>query len=247
MGEGKRIEMKVIGSGLIASALGSIRVDGVHFFASGVSDSQELRAEQFQRERHLLSLAIKGAGSGRLVYFSTCSLWDRGSADSPYVQHKLEMESLVSEAPGGVVVRLPSLVGLGGNSRNVVNFFYQKVAAGEALTLQRGATRYLLDSGDMAKVLERALGAGVPPSNPLVIAPKYGISVLEIVETISARLGKSCELYLVHGNSNLQIPGLLLREGLELGDTVGVDLSGRDYGQKVLERYVNARQSKKST
>ena len=77
----------IIGNGDLASVLPD-REDLI-FFASGVSNSQETRESEYQREVDLL---MKQNRDSHIVYFSTlASFYSR----TRYVDHKLNMESLI--------------------------------------------------------------------------------------------------------------------------------------------------------
>lgn len=80
--------MAIVGNGDIAKALKDR--DGVTFFASGCSNSQEKRPSVFWREQDLLMIQPKGRC---LVYFSTISKFY--PSPSPYIVHKTYMEKIV--------------------------------------------------------------------------------------------------------------------------------------------------------
>jgi nucleoside-diphosphate-sugar epimerase len=235
--------VKLYGNGLIASALSEFNLDGFHFYASGVSDSSETRASEFNRERLLLSKALVETAGDSLVYFSTCSIWDSSKSQTPYVQHKLAMEDLVSKSHSGRVVRLPSVVGIAGNSSNLINSLYNQIADGHAVTVEKGARRFLLDSADMARVLDFHLRSGSPAEKMFVIAPRYSITVAEIVEIIKDRLDTSSEVREVQGNSHLRIPQDMIGASILSGEKSGVDLGSKDYPVEVLDRYITRRLS----
>ena len=89
----------VIGDGLMARAFsGSDLPEGVVVFASGVSNSLETDLRQFKRERSLLEETLRQHPQATLVYFGTCSVYDPERSSTPYVRHKLEMESLIEKA-----------------------------------------------------------------------------------------------------------------------------------------------------
>jgi len=93
----------IIGNGLIASAFNSNlrNNEDVIIFASGVSNSREVRSDEFFRERKLL---VDTLALGKYIaYFSTCSVDDPELLNTPYVAHKKEMEALV----GGVLNDMP--------------------------------------------------------------------------------------------------------------------------------------------
>lgn len=82
----------IIGTGDIASIINDR--DGAIFFVSGVSNSNEKRYEEFQREIDLLytmdtSLCI--------FYFSSINIDRKDMIQNLYLQHKLKMENLIKE------------------------------------------------------------------------------------------------------------------------------------------------------
>lgn len=79
----------IVGSGDIASIL-TDREDRL-FFASGVSNSQETRKSEYEREKKLLLSQDKYR---HIVYFSSLSVF---YTDTLYAQHKLRMEKLIKE------------------------------------------------------------------------------------------------------------------------------------------------------
>lgn len=79
----------IVGHGDIASVL-TDREDRL-FFASGVSNSQETRKSEYEREKKLLLSQDKYR---HIVYFSSLSVF---YTDTLYAQHKLRMEKLIKE------------------------------------------------------------------------------------------------------------------------------------------------------
>ena len=70
----------ILGTGLIANAFLSYSEDKeIILFASGVSNSTEIRMEAFDRERLLLENTCQRAENQLLIYFSTCSVSDKSS------------------------------------------------------------------------------------------------------------------------------------------------------------------------
>lgn len=139
----------VLGSGLIARAFEHFRDDArVLIFASGVSNSTTAKEAEYARERNLL-LHQEGT-SARLVYFSTCSLFDPALGGSGYIRHKLAMEELVrSRFPDHLILRLPNVVGHTRNPHTLTNHIRNCLLSGEPLTIQTKACRYLMGA-DMA-------------------------------------------------------------------------------------------------
>src|SRR3990167_10764545 len=103
----------IVGNGDIASALKDR--PGFIWFASGVSNSQETRESEYEREIELLSLQDMGE---HLVYFSSLSLF---YGNSRYVDHKWQMEALTKAwFPKHTIIRLGNIV-WGDNPYTLIN------------------------------------------------------------------------------------------------------------------------------
>lgn len=118
----------IIGHGNIARAIDD-RPD-VIFFASGVSDSGCTDQGQFNRE---VDLIYAMAQHRHLVYFSTLSIY---ISDSPYNEHKRNMESIVKERFQSYTIVRVGVIEWGKNPTTIHNVFKRKLAAGEPIELQ---------------------------------------------------------------------------------------------------------------
>ena len=128
--------MAIVGNGDIASAL-TDREDRL-YFASGVSNSQETRESEYQREIDLLLAQDK---TQHIVYFGSLSIF---YADNRYAQHKRTMEALVKEHfKLYTIVRIGNIT-WGTNPRTIINFFRAKIQRGEPLEI-REAYRYVVN------------------------------------------------------------------------------------------------------
>ena len=104
----------IIGDGDIASALPN-RED-LLFFASGVSDSQETRESEYQREEDLL---LKQDQGNHFVYFSSLAIF---YSHTRYTKHKLKMENRVKEKfPVYTIIRLGNIT-WGKNPYTLINY-----------------------------------------------------------------------------------------------------------------------------
>jgi nucleoside-diphosphate-sugar epimerase len=129
----------IIGNGDIGSVLKDR--DGFIFFASGVSNSQETRESEFQREKDLLMGQDKGK---HLVYFSSLCVF---YARTRYAQHKLEMEKLIKENfKHYTIIRLGNIT-WGTNPNTIINYFRNKIAMREPIEIQN-TFRYITDLGE---------------------------------------------------------------------------------------------------
>lgn len=118
----------IIGNGDIAKAIEDRKE--LLFFASGVSNSAELNPLQFLREKNLLLSQEKNR---HIVYFSTLSQY---YANSPYIQHKKDMESIIkSEFIKSTIIRFGNIT-WGNNPNTLLNSLMLKIKNNEPVEIQ---------------------------------------------------------------------------------------------------------------
>lgn len=131
--------MPIIGDGDIAKVLKDRR--GWTWFASGVSNSRELRETEYQREFKLLMSQNK---TKHLVYFSSLAIF---YSDTRYTRHKRQMEEVVkANFPHYTIVRLGN-ISWGKNPYTLINFFRDKLERGEEIEV-RDEYRYIIDKDE---------------------------------------------------------------------------------------------------
>ncbi len=132
----------IVGNGLIAQTLHDLDDDeNTIIFASGVSNSSESDEEAFNREVNLLLSFI--SGRKKIVYFSTCSIFDDCLKNSLYIQHKINIENLIQKNFNNyLILRLPTLVSNSNNPNTFFNYFRDKIKNNLPLYVQKNAYRY---------------------------------------------------------------------------------------------------------
>lgn len=126
----------IIGNGDIASVLQD--KDGFCFFASGVSNSQEIRVDQYERE--VLLLANQNRNQ-HLVYFSSLAIF---YSDTRYTRHKRHMENLVKRFFSSyTIIRLGNIT-WGNNPNTIINNLKAKIKNAEPFEV-KDEYRYLVD------------------------------------------------------------------------------------------------------
>ncbi len=127
----------IIGNGDIASALEGLDRPDFIFFASGVSNSQETRESEYQRE---IDLLLSQPRDRRLVYFGSLSVfYNKGR----YVDHKLKMEELIIDKfPHYTIMRVGTIT-WGSNPNTIINFFRNRMKEREPIEI-REAIRYIM-------------------------------------------------------------------------------------------------------
>ncbi|MCI3938009.1 NAD-dependent epimerase/dehydratase family protein [Chryseobacterium aahli] len=175
----------IIGNGLIAKALKSIDSEDILFFASGVSNSLEIRDFEFERELNLLKNTIANHPEKTFVYFSTCSIYDSSKNNSHYVLHKLKMEQIIADSCDQYyILRVSNAVGKGGNPNLLVNYLVRAIESETKITVHAKATRNLIDVSDVSTITKEIV-ENFSPNQIINLAYLQNFSIIEITETIS--------------------------------------------------------------
>lgn len=186
----------IIGNGLLAQAFAPLFFDdqNVIIFASGVSNSRETRAEEFLRERKMLSEALDQ--DKFTVYFSTCSVHDPELSASPYVHHKIELENMVRERAGlSTIFRLPQVVGSTPNPFTLTNYLYHQIKTGKPFQVWLNARRNLIDVAEVAGIASHLIKGHRSDNLTTNIACPFSTPVIDLVAIFEQLLDKraNCE------------------------------------------------------
>lgn len=177
----------IIGNGLIANSLRKIDSRDHLFFASGVSNSLEVRISEFEREFLLLKNTIEKYGNRKLVYFSTLSVNDLSKQNSHYVLHKLEIENYIkNNCKSYLILRVGNIVGKGGNPNTLFNFLRTQILSGNRFKIHQKARRLLVDIDDISVFLQSDCKNLY--NQTLNLAYPYYYNLKEIVEAIQDEL-----------------------------------------------------------
>lgn len=195
----------IIGNGLIARAFLDVDKKNVIFYASGVSNSLEINEKEFLREENLIRKTIAENYGKLFVYFSTCSIYDSSKNGSAYVNHKLNMEHLVStECEQYLIARVSNAVGQGGNSHTLINFLVNSLRSHETIQTHINATRNLIDVEDVVKITMELLQEN--KINRIVnVAYLANYSIVQIIAIVEEFLGKKAELELLKAGQSYSI------------------------------------------
>jgi hypothetical protein len=135
----------VIGTGMIAKIFNEFNnSDDVIIFASGVSDSTCEDKLQFKREFDLIDKINKSNPNKLFIYFSSINLTE----NTAYYKHKKKMESTIKKFEKYIILRVPQIVGNGGNKQNFFNFIKNKIVEGSEINLKNGL-KSLIDVDDL--------------------------------------------------------------------------------------------------
>lgn len=195
----------VVGNGLIANLFKNHDDENVVFFASGVSNSLENNQLNFDREENLVRKTLEENPDKLFVYFSTCSIYDSSKAESLYVLHKLNMESIVSKsAHKFLILRVSNAVGKGGNPNLLLNFIYDSLKNQKTIQVHQKATRNLIDSIDIQQITLLLIES--KRKNAIInLAYLHEFGIQEIIETMSSVLQIAPKMKFIESGNFYQI------------------------------------------
>lgn len=159
----------ITGNGLIAGSLAPIDRESCVFFCSGVSNSSEKLPAAFQRETDLL---LNQDRTKKLIYFSTVSIFNPVKVNDPYIIHKKEIEKKIAEFFSDfLILRLPNLVGQGGNKTNLFPYFHQAILNNQNVVIRKNAKRHLLAANHLSAITNKLLSADLNGTLNVSIGP----------------------------------------------------------------------------
>ncbi len=181
----------IVWNWLIWKALKKIDSDEYIFFASGVSDSKHCTEVDCTREINLLREYIK-IPNKKIIYFSSCSIYDISLSEEAYIQHKLNIESIIQkESSNYLIVRIWNIVWEWWNPRTIINFLYNSIIAQKSIEIWGWAKRNILDVDHLIQMLDFYLKDNNKIENKIInINNPNSYSILEVVKSFEKQLWK---------------------------------------------------------
>ena len=218
----------IIGKGLIAKAFEHYKDnDNVIIFSSGVSNSSETRESEFEREESLLKSNL--LLDKKFIYFSTVSVVD-GSLKSPYINHKIKMEKIISDNHNNYLIfRLPIVVGNNANNITFFNSLKYMISNEEELKVFN-VGRYLIDIDDLSEKLPTLIDNLSEKNKTLNICFNNFSMVSEIIERMEFHLNKKCKKNHIDCLSNKEVDNYYFNS---LFETLN------DYNEIIYQKYLS--------
>lgn len=190
----------IIGNGMLANSLRPFDEENIIVFASGVSNSLETKQSEFEREILLLRSTVEKFPNKKLIYFSTCSIYDLSKVESPYVMHKIKVEEIISKiCPRYTIFRVGNAVGSGGNPNTLINFLENSIRNGQMISLHNKARRVLIGVDDIANLVSQNLESF---QNKIVdVVYPHQFQLIEVVSTLEKHLQLKAKYELVDEGS----------------------------------------------
>ncbi|MCQ9618252.1 NAD-dependent epimerase/dehydratase family protein [Paenalcaligenes niemegkensis] len=218
---------KIIGNGMLAKAFMSSGSNKCLFFCSGVSNSNESKSSEFEREEKLLMKNLHDNESFCFVYFSSV-LADHSKND--YYMHKAKMERLILDNSSNyLILRLPQVAGHVLNE-TLLPCFVKNIYTGNSFTVYKGAVRTIIDVDDVVKGFDWVFNMNFR-NKILNLCPNYAFNPEELVKTIEKEIGRKAYYNVVDRNSiQLCQPNEVFKEMDFLSEN-------ENYLEKVVKKY----------
>lgn len=180
----------IIGNGLLATKFEKYsRAKDIVIFASGVSNSNEKREFEFQREEDLLNSVIEKNKGELLVYFSSCDVVNKNINHLKYYKHKIRLEEIIkTTCKNYLIFRLPQVVGLGGNSNNLLNYFVQNIINKKEIESYIKTKKNILDIDDAFTICDYILTNKLFKNKVINIVNTHYYYVVDIIKAIESVL-----------------------------------------------------------
>lgn len=224
----------IIGNGLLGSGFikSSDDYDNYIVFTSGVSNSKEIRADDFKRERNLVLKTIREQNQLTFIYFSSVLA---GINNNKYYNHKLEIEALIKkETSNYIIFRIPQIVGGVGNKNNLINYFKTSIKSEKEITIYKNVKRSLVDIDDLADIVNYCKDTSI--GKMIYFSGIEKIDVYDIVTQVGVVLNKKpivrfddCE-----DNNWTQENSPIIDQAINY---LGIEKSG--YTEKIIRKYIS--------
>lgn len=188
----------IIGNGQLAQVFKDLSIHDVCIFASGVSNSNCVDENEFNREKQLLINTLKSNADKKFVYFSSCALSAKEYPKNDYYRHKQYMENIIKEYSSDYYIfRIPQLFGNVKQHTTLINFLYESINNEKKFKVYSEAYRYVIEIQDVRLLVEEYLLLS-PSCITVDLANPYRYKVSDIVQIFEKLLGKKAKYDLVN-------------------------------------------------
>ena len=190
----KNKNLNIIGNGFLAKKFKKhnsfFKEKNYFIYLAGVSNSSEKNSNNFKRDFNRIKLFIKKIKNSKLIYVSSCSIFDPNRRNSLYLKNKIKIEKYIKKKINNfLIIRLPEIVGKSKNKNTLTNFFYSKIKNNNKFILYANAKRNLLDINDAIKLVLYFLQSDIKEKFLNISNLKFTNS-LEIIKTFERLLKK---------------------------------------------------------
>lgn len=191
------MDNRIIGNGLLANVFKMSESKDCIFFCSGVSNSAEVNANAFEREKRLLIETLKTQGESCFVYFSSIQ---SPSKSNPYYQHKFDIEKyIIKHSKKYLILRLPQVAGTTINN-TLFPFFISSIHNNRELKIHKNSKRSVIDVEDVLNGFD-ILHRKKIKNHVLNFCPNFSFKPEEIATAIACYLGVKLRCKYIEGGT----------------------------------------------
>lgn len=196
----------IIGKGMLAQTFSDYKNNSeVVIFASGVSNSLEKEEKAFRREIDLVKKTIDANKNKLFVYFSTCSMYDPLVKNSPYVEHKLNVEKIISmQSNKYLILRVSQIFGRSKNA-TLINFLFEHISQNKQFDVWQNSNRNLIALSDILSISQELIYEKENYNQIFHLANKVYIDVPDLVILIENILNKKAKCQFINKGEKYQI------------------------------------------
>lgn len=181
----------IVGNGMLAKLFCDFACNKeVLILASGVSNSKEIRADEFDRELDLIKNQVTLNKDKIIVYFGTSSMYDPMAKNSPYVKHKLLMEEyIINSAKSYYIFRISQVIGRA-NNPTLINFIIDHILSDKTFDVWMRSTRNLIAIDDVKQIISSIINNKIYLNSIINVANSKNIAMPDLIETVEKVLNK---------------------------------------------------------
>lgn len=169
----------IIGNGAIAQSFMNFNHNDLCVFASGVSNSNEVSKELYNREFDLIEKTINENIGKKIIYFSTSSIETKPI--SPYIKHKLRLEHYIEHnVKNYLILRLPNIVSGSKNKNQLIGYFHDCLVNLKPIEIVSHYERNLIDVLDVPKIVDLLL-SNYPDLRKITVGFLNQLTIKEII------------------------------------------------------------------
>lgn len=232
-------KLNIVGNGFLGNKFKKynyfLKKKKLILYAAGVSNSSEKNSYNLKKDFNRLNKFIKNYNkNNKVIYISSCSIFDPNRKNSPYLRNKLKIEKLIKKYCNYyLIIRLPELVGKNKNKNTLTNYFYNKIKNSEPFYLYVNSKRNILDIDDAIKLVLYFLKKEtelkyINIANIKSINPKKIIQIMEKIASKKAKI-KIIKKKLINWQIKNNVNTYLLKKAK-------IKIK-KDYLSKVLNKY----------
>lgn len=231
-------KLNIIGNGFLAQKFKKYNLffkkKNYFIYLAGVSNSSEKNLNNLKKDFNRINQFIKNVKDNKLIYISSCSIFDPNRKNSLYLKNKLKIENTIKKkCKNFLIIRLPEIIGKNKNKNTLTNYFYNKIIESKKFILYAYARRNLLDIDDALKLILYFLNQNIKLKFLNIANIKY-ISPLKIIEIFEKITNKKVNCKISYKKFNKW--RIINNVNIHILKKAKVDIK-KNYLKKIIKKY----------